>query len=170
MKRVGIIVSAIVFAAIPGISMAHTTGASWNATSSPYVLDVGYDPVTITTSEAERFDFLLWKGQVNTGEAVDYDHVWVRIIHDKRTLLATGIRHQKFGPTTMLYEFRDPGEYAIETSFRDEDGNNIATASFPFTVSSEEPRVPWWAWLIGAGGVLVLVGTFYTGRLSTRKI
>lgn len=120
---------------LPAGVFAHTTGASWNQSSGPYNVDIGYDPATFTAGQYTRFDFLLWKGEVNTGELAPYDQVWVRLIDtDRNTLLATGVWHQPIGPTTLLYLFVKPGTYMLETSFRDAESNDIAVASFPITV------------------------------------
>lgn len=117
---------------------AHTTGASWNAPAGSYTVDVGYDPTTFTAGEYTRFDFLLWKGAANTGAPATFSQVWVRIMSaDKSTLLATGIWKQPIGPTTLLFEFTEPGAYTLETSYRDQDGNDIAVASFPITVNRQ---------------------------------
>ncbi len=145
---------------MPSYAFAHASGASFMATSTPYVIDLGYDPEIFGTDTSTRFDFLLWKGQANTGAVADYDHVWVRVIRNASTLYASGIAHQEVGPTTMLYTFDVAGEYEIETSFRDAQGDTIATAKFPFVVVSSESDYPY-ALLLSiplacfAGGLIV---------------
>lgn len=123
---------------MPHHVLAHAVGASWNQAVGPNTIDVGYDPLAMTTGVSQRFDFILWKGATTSGEQTDYSHVWVRIYDDTDTRLATGIMHQPFGPTTLLYMFQLPGNYTLEASFRDKDSNDIAVGKFPFTISSDD--------------------------------
>lgn len=119
-----------------GTAHAHIGGASFAATTSPYVIDVGYDPVQFTADQSTRFDFVL--SDEKTNERRNFDQVWVRITNEDGTLLATGLFRQPFGPTTLLYVFAKPGAYTIASSFRDASGNEIAAASFPLTVTAGE--------------------------------
>lgn len=124
------------FICTSAVASAHTTGASWNATDGDHTIDIGYDPVTFTAGQYARFDLLLWQGAANTGDPADFAQVWMRIVRDPHeTVLATGIWKQPIGPTTLLFEFMEPGAYTMEVSYRDKDGNDIAAASFPITVS-----------------------------------
>ena len=150
-------------------ALAHTTGASWVATSSPYIIDVGYDPMTSTAGNYTRFDFILWKDTLNTGEQVDYGHVWVRILKDDKTLLATGIYRQPLGPTTLLYRFQEPGSYILEASFRAGDGSDLAVAKFPITVASAGVSgAPFIAALSGVSGFILGVLALMALRRFTR--
>lgn len=117
---------------MPAQVRAHNVGASFNATTSPYVIDVGYDTIPFTAGQSVRFDFVL--RDEKTGATVPFDQVWVRITSAQDTQLATGLFHQPFGPTTLLYVFAAGGTYKIEPSFRSADGTEIAVASFPITV------------------------------------
>ena len=149
---------------------AHVTGASFNSTSSPYVFDIGYDPVTFTAGEYERFDFIL--RDEKTGNPVPFDQIWVRITNDDNTLLATGLFHQTIGPTTLLYVFPAPGSYKVEPSFRDADGNEIAVTSFPITVTSGGGvggTVEQYAILSGVFMAGCLIGAFGLRALLKRK-
>lgn len=121
---------------------AHTSGAAYEQKSGAYTTDIGYSPTIFTASDYASFDFLLWRGPVNTGEPADYAQVWVRIIHEKNTLLATGIFNQPFGPTGLLYDFARPGEYVLEASFRTEEGDEIASSTFPITVEKSPDAFP----------------------------
>ncbi|MCE9541465.1 hypothetical protein K8R03_02800 [Candidatus Kaiserbacteria bacterium] len=132
---------------------AHVVGLSWTATTSPYVIDIGYDPNEFQVGLSARFDFQLLEEK--NSDITAYDHVWVRLVRNEKTLLATGIRQQQLGPTTLLYSFLDAGTYKIEASFRDKEGNDMAVASFPFSISSS-----------GSGGsVLPSTGIFLGGAL-----
>jgi hypothetical protein len=160
-------VCAISFYAFP--VLAHTTGAFWSVPVGAYTVDVGYDPVSFTTGQYARFDFLLWNGPADTGTQADFAEIWVRIIGDNNaSLLATGIWKQPYGPTTLLYEFAKPGTYTLETSYRNADGKDIAVGSFPITVvASNEGGVS----LRSAVPFLfgVLVGAFAIALWGRRK-
>ncbi len=108
---------------------AHGTGASLEATSTVYLIDIGYDPVEFVAGSPSRFEFNLSKD----GDKVDYESVWVRIVENKKTKLATGISHDNFGKTTLLYDFARQGMYTLEASYRDASGE-IAKSSFSIPV------------------------------------
>jgi hypothetical protein len=120
---------------------AHSSGGSFIATTSPYVIDIGYDPAAFIEGEYSRFDFVL---QNEAGKQAPYSYVWVRIRKGTETLLATGLYKQQFGPTTLLYTFAWEGVYELDASFRDTDGDEIARAQFSITVlpSSDESAFP----------------------------
>ena len=137
---------------------AHVTGLSWTATTTPYVVDVGYDPNVFQAGQSARFDFVL--RDEKTGDIAPYDHVWVRLMHDDTTLLATGVRRQSIGPTTLLFGLIESGDYKLEASFRDIDGNDLAVESFPMSIkkgssSSFDYAVAGIAFIVGliAGGL-----------------
>lgn len=123
---------------IPAAAFAHTTGASWEAKVDSYLVDVGYDTTVFTAGDSSRFDFNLFDEKTRAQEG--FTHVWVRMIRDGTTLLATGIWHQPVGPTSLLYAFGEAGNYTLEVSFRDTDGNDIAVATFPITVVADSER------------------------------
>jgi hypothetical protein len=136
------------FAGIATPVFAHSTGASWHATSTPYTIDVGYDPVQFIAGEYTRFDFTL--EDEKTGDARPYAQVWVRVVRGSDTMLATGLFHQPVGPTTLLYSFAEPGAYTLETNYRKSDGEEMATVSFPIVVDATQtnPSSPLFAWLL----------------------
>ena len=166
-----LITTAVLFIGVlfPLSVFAHVTGASWNATSSPYVIDVGYDPVTFVAGNYTRFDFVLWRGAVNTGDHAEYAQVWVRILNEEShdTHLATGIWHQFIGPTTLLYRFAEPGHYVLETSFRDSSGNDIAVGSFPIVV--EQSKGPFRIDLLASGALGIVIGALIAWYIARRK-
>lgn len=155
---------ACIAALFPHSVFAHATGASLYATTSPYVIDLGYDPVVAFAGESMRFDFVLANEKTNTNAA--YAQVWVRIKDEEQTLLATGVFRQPFGPTTMLYVFPKPGTYTIQPSYRDADGNELASASFPIQVQSSQSRSPFPDIILY--GALVLAGIVLGAVVVTR--
>ena len=134
---------------------AHTTGAYWETPVDGYAIDIGYDPAVITAGQYTRFDFNLWVGATTSAEIADFSQVWVRILHDKDTLLATGIFHQSIGPTTLLYTFPEAGAYLLDVSFRDADGNEIAAASFPIQTEDSSGGAPVSEYGIAAAALLI---------------
>ena len=147
---------------------AHATGASLYATTSPYVIDVGYDPTVVFAGESTRFDFVL--ASEKTGASVPYSQVWIRIKDEEHTLLATGIFRQPFGPTTLLYVFPKPGTYTVQPSYRDADGNELAVASFSVVVQSAQEGDSSRQILLLTGALLIggLIGGLST-RFVTRS-
>ncbi len=144
---------------------AHGEGLSWEVTSGPHLIDVGYEPETFVAGRYIRFDLLL--REPVSGEVLTmYDHVWVRIRKDKETLLATGIVRQALGPTTLLYTPDSAGDYALEVSYRDAEGEEVAEAELPFTVSSGSGSfmVPWYVAVLG-----VLAGALLSRLLPARR-
>ena len=139
-STIGIVAfSALCFATVAigsAPAYAHTTGAYWEVPVDGYTADVGYDPMVFTAEQYTRFDFNLWKGATTSGESADFSQVWVRILRNTNTLLATGVFRQSVGPTTLLYVFPGLGDYSLDTSFRNADGDEIAHATFPISVGT----------------------------------
>jgi hypothetical protein len=172
MNRIKLAAIVAIVSFVPALALAHTTGASWNAPSGPYTIDLGYDPTVFTAGQYSRFDFLLWRGPANTGQPAPFSQVWVRITRaGADTLLATGIWKQPVGPTTLLYEFTEPGSYTIETSYRDADGNDIATSSFPITVAVGSADASFTIPLVAAIALLIgaALGAFVMRVRSNRR-
>lgn len=125
-------VLAILAFSVPFAVSAHSLGSSFEATTSPYFIDIGYTPDVFEAGASARFEFEL--RDLATRDLFDYDHVWVRISRGREALLATGVAHQDLGPTTLLYEFAEPGEFSLDVSYRSGRMGEIATSSFPVTV------------------------------------
>jgi hypothetical protein len=142
MKKAFLLIPLALILMPAGIARAHTTEASWEVPIGKYTADVGYDPPQVAAGLYERFDFTLWVGATTSGEVADYSQIWIRILRGSDTLLATGIWTQPIGPTTLLYEFPEPGSYTLETSFRDADGNDLAVQTFPITVAGSSDIGP----------------------------
>lgn len=141
-----------------GYARAHTLGASLEATSTPYFIDVGYDPDPMETGSSVRFEFELR----NSTHALitDYDYVWVRVVRDRQTHFASGIHRQFLGPTTLLYTFDQPGAYILDVGFRAEEGDEIAHAEFTFDVANpqEKHNIKFIVW--GPALLAALIGVF----------
>lgn len=153
------------------IAHAHTTGSFWQTKVGEYYADIGYDPTVFVAKQYARFDFNLLKNATDV-DSIPFVEVWVRIKKEKQTLLATGIRKQPIGPTTLLYSFESPGQYSLDVSFRDTEGNEISAASFPITVIPKEGDTTseniqrilllLLGLAVGAGGMFLVQSKFYT--------
>lgn len=138
----------------PVVSFAHGDGASFEKQSGEYLIDIGYDPAPPVAGEATLFDFSLIR--LADGNEVPYSHVWVRILDERKTVLASGLHWQEVGATTLLFAFPEDKTYTLESSFRTERGE-IASASFSVPVSPKsDTRVteePWFLPLLFFLGV-----------------
>lgn len=97
---------------MPSMLSGHNSGASLKKSVSPYIVDIGYDPVSPVAGGRLLFDFTL----VDTAlMSIPFDYVWVRIEKDKRTILATGITKAEYGPTALLFAIPDDlsGEFKL---------------------------------------------------------
>lgn len=144
---------AIVYIGGAAVVNAHSTGESFEREINGFVIDIGYDPAIIRTGELQRFDFELLASDADQTPR-EYTHVWVRILEDKKTLLATGIHRQRVGPTTLLYTFSAAGTYLLSVSYRDAAGE-IAAAEFPVVVKNSQNNGVSYN-TIGAIGVIFL--------------
>lgn len=150
---------AVLLCAAPYTVLAHATGVFLTAQDSGYTLDVGYDPAAIVAGQYVRFDFLLWKGEADTGTPTDFTQAWIRVISPgKQTILATGVWKQPYGPTTLLFTFPTPGTYLLEVSYRDEEGNDIAASSFPILVNANTASSSFPLGVAGAFAAGIAVG------------
>ena len=170
----GVIVFVLcVCVAAPTYAGAHGAGASWEASSGPYVVDIGYDTQNFDTESSIRFDFAVWADGTKTVSA-DFGQVWVRVVGKTDTQLAVGLIRQSVGPTTLLYRFQVPGEYSFNASFRDAEGKEIAAAVFPFTVvggkgttANDIPYLPLAAgFIVGCAVVYALKGFLKLDKTS----
>jgi hypothetical protein len=158
MRRTGSIALGVLCAGIVCIPFvyAHESGASWEEQVGEYLIDIGYEPEEFRAGDSIRFDFAL---KDSTGATENFDEVWVRIVDEtsKKTALATGIRRQSVGPTTLLYAFGHKGPYSLEASYRTADGEEIAAHAFPVAVTPDQQKGPAPLFLIGIGA-LALAG------------
>jgi len=109
---------------------AHSLGESLEKEVDGYLIDIGYSTTELIANSAVVFEFNLLN---ENDEFVDYSNVWLRIIKDDRTILATGIHNAEFGGARITYTFAESGAY--EFSARYEKGiDSIAEATFPIEV------------------------------------
>jgi hypothetical protein len=118
---------------IPAGATAHTLGTSFEKEVGAYKIDIGYEPAFQQGNDRVVFDFGTF---TSADELVDFDYVWVRLEHEKRTLLATGIAHADFGPTSLLFTLPENlrGEIVVHVRYQRDD-EALAEASFPLNVT-----------------------------------
>lgn len=140
MSRTGaVLIAGSILFSLPLIAEGHTAGASLEAESGNYLVDIGYDPEPLEAGTSALFDFSLLSRE-SQKVVVPYSHVWVRIRDAEGGIFASGIHRQAVGATTLLYVFPKEGVYTLEASFRGEDGE-VAEASFEVSVlpNSSQP-------------------------------
>lgn len=123
----------------PEVLFAHNSGASLEKSVPPYIVDIGYDPVSPVAGDRLLFDFTL----VDTAStSIPFDYVWVRIEKDKRTILATGISKAEYGPTSLLFAIPDDlsGELKLFARYQRDD-EALAEADFAMTIAPKETPV-----------------------------
>lgn len=158
-----------VFVLIPAVPIsAHTSGASLEAESGEYLIDIGYEPGDMYVGGRMVLDIEL---NDLDRKLTDFSRVWLRVARDKETLLATGVGKADLGPTTFMIRIPQEWEGDIMLHVRYErEGDGIATASFPLTVAPplESDALP--PWLIPAiAGVLAGAGAGWFVRPRWRR-
>jgi hypothetical protein len=146
--------------ALPAVSLAHGSGVSHEATDGAYFIDIGQEPTRLIDTDNAMFDFGL--SHADTKEAAPFDHMWVRILKEGDIVLATGIRKQAFGPTTLLYSFPGAGGYSFEVSFRTKDGETMAKTSFSVDVTAAKNSFMsrTWQFLLAFSAVILAFGLY----------
>lgn len=121
---------------VPFFAAAHAGGASYEEVVGKYIVDIGYDPVAPRAEDRLVFDFNLWEAVAST--TADFDYVWVRLEHEKKTLIATGIAKADFGPTSLLFLLPKDlaGDLTVSARYQSRE-QAIAEASFSIPI---EPR------------------------------
>lgn len=116
----------IIALTIPLFVSAHAFGESLEKEVDGYLVDIGYSTTEFVANSAVVFEFDLLD---ENEEFIDYESVWLRIVKDERTILATGIHNAEFGGARITYTFAEPGAY--EFSARYEEGiDSIREATF----------------------------------------
>jgi hypothetical protein len=165
---------ALLFLLCTGVASAHVTGTSYEQVigeNRQYKVDIGYDPDRVMAGERVVFDFNI--KDAKTLQSVAFDDVWVRIIHNKQTLLATGLEHMAIGPTTLLYVVPENVEGEITVSMRFEEGDtSIAETEFSIPIEPPANAADRYklSFMAGSIGLLIGAGIMYAFlRFVSRK-
>jgi len=128
------VIAALVIIA-PLFASAHATGVSIEKRIGEYVVDIGYDTPQPVAGSRIILDFALSDTASTT---VPFEYVWVRLEHEKQTLLATGIAQAEFGPTSLLYMLPETlsGDLAVHVRYQ---SGNTALAETDFVIPVSEP-------------------------------
>jgi hypothetical protein len=150
-----------------GVVSAHTTGASFEKTveGGKYKVDIGYDPSDLVAGERMVLDFSVRK--IPSLEPVHFDHVWVRLVDETDTLLATGVAQMPFGPTTLLYVIPETVAGDLKLSMRFEDGERTIAETevmLPVEPAPKETEIPVLAILSCLVGLLVGAGVVWVAK------
>lgn len=134
-----LVVLGVSYTISPQVLYAHNSGASLEKSVPPYIVDIGYDPVSPVAGDRLLFDFTLVDAASST---IPFDYAWVRIEKDKRTILATGIAKAEYGPTSLLYAIPDDlsGEVRLFVRYQ-RDNESLAEADFTMMIAPKETPI-----------------------------
>lgn len=128
-----LLISLAFFLFFPTQIFAHGSGGEFTEEKAGYKIDVGYESKELYANEPSNFDFKLFMGD----EEAEYTDIWVRIVKENQTILATGIHNQDLGGTTLLYEFPESGNYTIHVRYQN-NGESLVESEFPISVLDSE--------------------------------
>ena len=159
MKRGFILATLFGFLSVPTLTLAHSTGASFEKDVGLYRVDIGYDSEQIVGGDRVVFDFNLGLADAPETNA-DYDYVWVRLQNGDKTLLATAISKADVGATTLLYTLPQDARGELTLSARFQKGSAVlAESDFSLPVTSYEDEGSWRPFA-GVGLLGAAVGIF----------
>ena len=161
-------IAVFVLLAAPLAVSAHASMESLYATSGPYVIDVGYDPVSPQVGKRFLIDIAL-RTESETGPIVDYDSVWVRMSRDRATYFATGVAQSAIGPTTLVLELPESAEGSMTLSLRfEKGGESLAEHSFDLVVLPPDTSVSVREYMLGGIALTALAAVLYLGLARKR--
>lgn len=127
-----LLVGLLVLFFLPMMALGHGTGGSFEQKVGDYTVDVGYEPAAPQAGERLLLDFKLNSAADDT--PIDFSDVWVRIEHDKDTLLATGVARTYLGPSTLLYVLPESIDSATISVRYEKGDKTLAESSFPLKI------------------------------------
>jgi len=134
---------------------AHASMESLYATTSGYLIDIGYDPAQPQVGSRLLLDIALREATESgeSGPIADFDSVWVRMSRERATYFASGIAQSSIGPTTLVMSLPEAAEGPMTLSLRfEKDGEPIAEHEFDLAVAPA-PQ-PWTMREYALGGAL----------------
>lgn len=130
-----VLVSLIIFLSYSVLVSAHGTGASFEKNIGNYKVDIGYDPMTFSAGQSQRFDFNIY--DTKSDSPVNFSDVWVLISQGNKTVFAGGIYKSDLGVAGMTFVFPKEGDYILDVRFEN-NSNTIVEVTFPITVLEGE--------------------------------
>ena len=157
-KYLAVAIAIIVATLIIGGTMAyaHGLGNSLEQQVDDILVDIGYSVDEFTDDSSVVFDFEIVDSEK---EQIDFTDVWVRLVKDKSTVLATGVHNGRLGGAIMTYKFPEAGEYTLSARFQN-GKDAVAEAEFPLTVLQVQKEP------IGSRALLFIVLAFIVGLLA----
>lgn len=119
---------------------AHGTGGSIEQEEDGYLVDIGYSPERLVAQETVRFDFLLFNTE--SGEAVDFTDLWLRLEQEDQLIFAGGISQPYFGEAGMSLYLPETGTYTGYVRYQ---AGQDSLAETEFEIVVKEQEVPFWA-------------------------
>lgn len=109
-------------------------GQRLEKTVGQYIVDIGTDQMLAPVAGSPvEFDFNLLKG--DTRELLDYTSVWVSISKNSQSYLSGNIIPAAAGPTLILFNFPESGNYELNTVFYKND-KAVADATFSLPIAN----------------------------------
>lgn len=123
------VIVASLFVAAQFVS-AHEFGNSFELQTEEGLIDIGYSVEEFTDDTSVIFDFEILD---EDGNEIFFSDIWVRIVREKSTVLATGVHNADLGGALLTYKFPETGEYVLHVRYQN-DGKKVAEAEFPIIV------------------------------------
>jgi hypothetical protein len=159
---------AIAWLVAPVLSVAHTSGFTYETTVGEYFVDIGASKLTLVPGELILFEYNLYP-KADPNNLANFDSVYVTV-GDMSTTLFSGFVHRPVGMlTTMSYMFPRAGRYEMSARFERE-GGQMVEVTFPLEVTGGglgDVDARLMAILIGVGLVTGAIGG--VGWSSMRK-
>lgn len=126
---------AVVFIVLsPVLASAHGDRPSFEMEVGEYLIDIGYNRVGIRPDEEVIFDFDLYTNSGSIAFA-SFEEIQVRFLKDDEPVLDETLANSSANIPSLKYTFDEAGDYAMEVSYVQEDGNTV-DASFAVPVGS----------------------------------
>ncbi len=114
---------------------AHIGGASLEARDGEYLVDIGYNAITLAPNQETIFNFTL----IQNPGSLDWDYVpytSVKVVmKEPESVFEKDLPVEPPLTSFLVYTFPEAGEYAFTTIFNDANGE-LARATFPLTLKS----------------------------------
>ncbi|MDB4978467.1 MAG: hypothetical protein JWM56_653 [Candidatus Peribacteria bacterium] len=115
------------------VAGAHSYGQSLEKAVDNYLIDIGYDAITLQPHQRVVFDFFLLEDKLPY-PAVDFHHIDVELkLGSHREHQETVRTSPDTGRTLMGYSFEKPGTYTLLVEYVLQNGKTV-DASFPIPV------------------------------------
>lgn len=164
------LVAVCFFLVTPFLIGAHGVGyeSLVATTEDGYVVDFGYDPLTLMEDQQTRFSFELFDNE-STTTLSSFTEVWVLIKGERGTVFSSGIDRPEFGEIGMSFTFPEAGPHEIKLRYQS-DSEILATHTFTLDVP-QKPQEGFGttAYFVAGGAVGLLLGLIFCALINKRK-